>query len=170
MPKTEFSLNEHDHLIAKLAAMAIVLHVAEAVFPSPLPGLKPGVANIVTLYALYRYDFIVAAWVSILRVVASSLILGQFLSPTFALSLSGTTCAVLALLFAQHLPRRYFSALSLSLITAFAHILGQFLVVRLWLIPNNGVFYLAPIFAVVALIFGTINGIIVEKLLARMRV
>ncbi|MGB2833052.1 MAG: Gx transporter family protein, partial [Methylotenera sp.] len=41
-----------DHRIAKLAAFAIALHMIEAVIPSPLPGVKPGIANIVTLYVL----------------------------------------------------------------------------------------------------------------------
>ena len=46
-----------DHRIAQLAALAIGLHMIEAVVPSPLPGIKPGIANIVTLYVLYRFDF-----------------------------------------------------------------------------------------------------------------
>jgi Predicted membrane protein len=70
--------NADDHRIAKLTAFAIALHMVEAIIPSPLPGVKPGVANIVTLYVLYRFGFATAAWVSILRVFASSLLLGQF--------------------------------------------------------------------------------------------
>ena len=149
-----------DHHIAKLTALAIGLHLLEAVFPSPLPGVKPGIANIVTLYVLYQYDFATAAWVSLLRVFASSLLLGHFLSPTFVLSLSGAIVSLSALFLAQHLPKRYFSALSLSIIAAFAHIAGQLIVVRLWLIPHAGVSYLIPIFALAALLFGFINGLI----------
>ena len=37
-----------DHRIAKLAALAIALHMVEAVVPSPLPGVKPGIAKIGT--------------------------------------------------------------------------------------------------------------------------
>ena len=149
-----------DHHIAKLTALAIGLHLLEAVFPSPLPGVKPGIANIVTLYVLYQYDFATAAWVSLLRVFASSLLLGHFLSPTFALSLSGAIVSLSALLLAQRLPKQYFSAISLSIIAAFAHIAGQLIVVRLWLIPQTGVVYLVPIFALAALVFGCINGLI----------
>lgn len=156
-----------DHRIAKLTAFAIALHMVEAVLPSPLPGVKPGIANIVTLYVLLRYDLATAAWVSILRVFASSLLLGHFLSPTFALSLSGAVLSLLTLAWAVHLPKRYFSAVTLSILAAFAHIGGQLLLVRLWLIPHAGVAYLLPIFALAALIFGTANGIITAKLLAR---
>ena len=153
-----------DHHIAKLTALAIGLHLLEAVFPSPLPGVKPGIANIVTLYVLYQYDFATAAWVSLLRVFASSLLLGHFLSPTFVLSLSGAIFSLSALFLAQYLPKRYFSAVTLSIIAAFAHIAGQLIVVRLWLIPHAGVSYLIPIFALAALIFGVINGLITTKL------
>ncbi len=154
-----------DHRIAKLAAFAIALHMVEAVVPSLLPGVKPGIANIVTLYVLLKYDFATAAWVSILRVFASSLLLGQFLSPTFALSLSGAICSLGILWAAQYLPRCYFSAVSLSVLAAFAHIAGQLVVVRLWLIPHASVAYLIPVFAIAALFFGVVNGLITNKLL-----
>ncbi len=158
-----------DHRIARLAAFAIGLHMVEAVIPSPLPGVKPGVANIVTLYVLLEYGFATAAWVSILRVFASSLLLGQFLSPTFILSLSGAIFSLGALWLTMRLPKQYFSAVTLSICAAFAHIAGQLLIVRLWLIPHAGVAYLIPIFAVAALFFGLINGLITAKLLYNKR-
>ncbi|PPC97663.1 Gx transporter family protein [Methylotenera mobilis] len=154
-----------DHRIAKLAAFAIALHMLEALIPSPLPGVKPGIANIVTLYVLYKYNFTSAAWVSILRVFASSLLLGQFLSPTFILSLAGALFSLGVLWLSMHLPRKYFGAVSLSMIAAFAHIAGQLMIVRLWLIPHASVAYLIPIFALAALFFGVVNGLITHQLL-----
>lgn len=153
-----------DFHIAKLTALAIGLHMIEAVIPSPLPGVKPGIANIVTLFVLYEYGFATAAWVSLLRVFASSLLLGQFLSPTFVLSLSGAILSLLALFLAQYLPKKHFSVISLSIFAAFAHIAGQLLVVRFWLIPHTGIVYLIPIFSLAALVFGVMNGVITTKL------
>jgi hypothetical protein len=69
-----------DHHIARMAAVALGLTVLENVIPSPLPGVKPGLANIVTLIVLSRYGWRVAAWVSLLRVVAGSLLFGSFLT------------------------------------------------------------------------------------------
>ncbi len=154
-----------DHNTAQLAALAIGLHLAEAVLPSPLPGVKPGIANIVTLYVLHRYDFATAAWVSLLRVFAASLLFGNFLSPTFVLSLTGSLTSLGMLGLAIKLPRRYFGPVSHSILAAFAHIAGQLLVVRIWLIPHSGLLYLIPVFAFAALFFGTINGLIAAKLL-----
>jgi heptaprenyl diphosphate synthase len=59
-----------DHRVATLAALAIGLHLLESIMPSPLPGVKPGIANIVTLFVLYRFNFATAAWVSLIRVFA----------------------------------------------------------------------------------------------------
>jgi heptaprenyl diphosphate synthase len=160
-----FKTTKEDHHIAKLTALAIGLHVLEAMFPSPLPGVKPGIANIITLYVLVQYGFGTAAWVSLLRVFASSLLLGQFLSPTFVLSLAGALLSLAILNLAQHLPKSHFSIISLSILAAIAHIAGQLIVVRLWLIPHTGVAYLIPVFALAALVFGVINGLLTNKLL-----
>lgn len=161
----EIRTTPDDHRIAKLTAIAIGLHLIEAIVPSPLPGVKPGIANIITLYVLYRYDFATAAWVSLLRIFAASLLLGQFLSPTFVLSLSGGVCSLLVLGLASRLPPRWFGPVSLSVFSALAHIAGQLLVVWLWLIPHSGVSYLIPIFATSALLFGIVNGLITIRLL-----
>ncbi len=157
--------SRQDHAIARLAAFAIALHLAEAVLPSPLPGVKPGIANIVTLYVLHRYGLATAAWVSLLRVFAVSLLFGNFLSPTFALSLTGAIASLGMLALSMKLPSRHFGPISHSILAAFAHIGGQLCIVRLWLIPHAGLAYLVPIFAAAALLFGTINGLIAAKLL-----
>lgn len=154
-----------DHRIAKLTAIAIGLHLIESIVPSPLPGVKPGIANIITLYVLYRYGFGTAAWVSMLRIFAASLLLGQFLSPTFFLSLGGGVFSLGALWLGFQLPRRWFGPISLSVLSAFAHIAGQLLIVWLWLIPHTGISYLIPVFASAALLFGIINGVITVRLL-----
>jgi heptaprenyl diphosphate synthase len=67
----------------------------------------------------------------------------------------------------MHLPKRWFSPISLSIFAAFAHITGQLIIVRLWLIPNAGVCYLIPIFAATALFFGLVNGLITKKLIPK---
>lgn len=152
-----------DHHIARMAAVALGLTVLENAIPSPLPGVKPGLANIVTLIVLARYGWRAAAWVSLLRVVAGSLLFGSFLAPGFFLSLSGAICSLLVLACAQYLPARWFGPVSHSIYAAFAHIAGQMLVVYVWLIPHAGIAYLIPIFATAALVFGTVNGIIAAR-------
>jgi heptaprenyl diphosphate synthase len=154
-----------DHQIAQLSAIAIGLSLIESVLPSPMPGVKPGIANIITLYAIYRFNFKTAVWVNILRVFATSLILGQFLSPTFMLSLAGSILSLLTLYFVIKLPSKFFSPISFSVLSSFAHIAGQLILVRLWLIPHASIYYLIPIYSAAALLFGFINGWIAYRLL-----
>jgi heptaprenyl diphosphate synthase len=152
-----------DHHIARMAALAIGLSVLEAAIPSPLPGVKPGLANIVILIVLARYGWRTAAWVSLLRVLAGGLLLGSFLTPGFFLSLSGAVCSLAILALGQHLPQRWFGPVTHSILAAFAHIAGQLLLVYAWLIPHAGIAYLLPIFAAAALIFGAVNGLIAAR-------
>ncbi len=154
-----------DHRIARLAAAAVALSLVDAAIPLPLPGVKPGLANIVTLLVLYRYGFSAAAWVTGLRIFAGGLLLGHFLSPGFFLSLAGGMLSLFVLALVHHLPQRWFGPVSLSIFAAFAHIAGQLLLARLWLIPHDGVFLLTPVFFAAALFFGIINGLIVARLL-----
>jgi heptaprenyl diphosphate synthase len=167
MPKITLHTTPADHHIAKLTAIAIGLHMVESVFPSPIPGVKPGVANIITLFVLYRYGIKTAIWVSLLRIFASSLLMGQFLTPSFMLSLAGAVFSLVMLSMTFKLPKLWFSPVSLSVLAAFAHIAGQLVLVRLWLIPHANVMYLAPIFALFALFFGILNGLITSKILAQ---
>lgn len=152
--------NDEDHHIARMAALALGLSMLDAAIPSPLPGVKPGLANIVTLIVLARYGWHTAAWVSLLRVFGGSLLLGNFLAPGFFLSFGGALCSLLMLAASRHLPAQWFGTVTYSILAAFAHIAGQLLVVYLWLIPHTGVAYLIPVFAVAALLFGTANGLI----------
>ncbi|RXL43740.1 heptaprenyl diphosphate synthase, partial [Citrobacter sp. AAK_AS5] len=37
-----------------------------------------------------------------------------------------------------------------------------------WLVPHDGVFYLLPVFALAAVVFGLVNGLVAAKLLAEL--
>lgn len=156
-----------DHDVAKLAAVAIGLSLIDAAIPSLLPGVKPGLANIITLLVLLRYSFNAAVWVSLLRVIAGSLLLGTFLTPTFAMSLCGAVASLLVLRFASLLPQRWFGPVSLSIFAAFAHMAGQITLAWLWFIPHAGLAYFIPVLSAAALLFGTVNGLAVAKLLGK---
>lgn len=155
-----------DRRIARLAALAIVLSLVDAGIPTPLPGIKPGLANIVTLIALERLGWRAAASISLIRILAASLLLGSLMTPGFFLSLAGGLASLAGLAPASRLPRRWFGPVSLSLIAAFCHIGGQLLLAGLWLIPSRGILYFVPVFALAALITGVVNGLISARLLA----
>jgi heptaprenyl diphosphate synthase len=165
MTLSTINITDRDHQIAKLSAIAVALSLVEFFFPSPIPGVKPGIANIIILYTIFKFDLRMGIWVSIIRVFVTSIILGSFLSPTFFLSLSGALFSLLSLIIFKNLSPKYFSLISFSLIASLAHIAGQFMIVRLWIIPHNGIFYLLPIFILSAFIFGLVNALVTSKLL-----
>jgi heptaprenyl diphosphate synthase len=162
----ELPVTAGDRRIARLTALAIGLTLAEAALPSPLPGVKPGLANIVVLLVLLQFGWRAAAWVSGLRVLAGGLLLGSLFAPGFWLSAAGALVSLSVLALARHLPSRHFGPVSLSVLAAFGHIGGQLALAGLWLLPGAAIVKLLPVFAAAALVFGTANGVIVARLLA----
>ncbi len=158
-----------DHRIALLAALAITIHIAESALPTPLPGIKPGLANIITIATLCLYGLRTAAWVLMLRVLAGSLLLGTFLSPTFALSFSGAVAALLVLSVARLTPGLGFGAVGYSLLAAMAHMAGQFTVAYWLFIPHPALLQLFPVLMTAAVLFGLVSGIIVATMLKHFR-
>lgn len=162
-----------DHRIAWLAALAITIHIAESALPSPLPGVKPGLANVVTVLALIQFGWSTAAWITGLRVVVGSLLLGTFLSPTFILSLSGAVSSIITLGLAWRLsgvlPGRGFGAVGYSVLAAMAHMAGQFYAAYALFIPHPVLFHLLPVLMTAAVIFGIVSGVIAQMTLHRIR-
>ena len=173
-PTTHVSLatTRADYRIAWLAALAITIHIVESALPSPLPGVKPGLANVVTIVVLWRYGWAAAAWVSGLRVLAGSLLLGTFLSPTFALSLCGAICALLALAptrwIMRALPGWTPGPMGWSVVAAWAHMAGQFWVAYVLFVPHEGLFHLLPILLTVSLVFGVASGAVADVVIKRL--
>ncbi len=169
--KLYFTTTHEDHKIALLAALAITIHIIESAFPSPLPGVKPGLANVITLFTFIKYGWKAALQVSLLRVIISSLLLGTFLSPTFLLSLSGASLSLISLILIQ-LPFRQFSlekyqpgAIGYAIVASISHMTGQFLVAWYFFIPHPGLFNLLPVLITFAVILGIVSGIITQLLI-----
>jgi heptaprenyl diphosphate synthase len=162
----ELPVTPDDRRIARLAALALGLTLAEAALPSPVPGIKPGLANIVVLMVLLQHGWRAAAWVSGLRVLAGGLLLGSLFAPGFWLSAAGALVSLSVLALARHLPDRHFGPVSLSVLAAFGHIGGQLALAGWWLLPGAALVNLMPIFAAAALVFGAVNGIVVARVLA----
>lgn len=178
MNKTIQSRRE-DFIIAGLAALAITIHVAESALPSPLPGVKPGLANVVTLVALLMFGWRVAAWVAFLRVLVGSLFIGTFLSPAFMLSFSGALCSIAVLGVVGNWAKNNWKQqtganqhrslapgpVGLGILAAMAHMTGQFYAAYWLFIPHKALFNLLPVLMTAALIFGIISGLIATSMI-----
>lgn len=155
--------------LSLLLAMATALHLLEGLFPIPLPlpGVKLGLANIITLLALYLYDLRAGLTVAIARVFLGSLLGGTFLSPGFFLALTG---AVISTLFMALLIKKTscFSPVGISLAGAVGHNLGQLLMASL-LLQNQAIFYYLPFLLLSSIPTGLVTGTLLQGLLVRLK-
>jgi heptaprenyl diphosphate synthase len=147
---------------SRYAASAAALQSLESFIPYPLPGVKLGLANLVTQVVLVRHGFLPALETAVHRVLASSLMLGSFLSPGFALSLGGSLVSTVAMGGAARLGATFrpapLSLVGISVLGAMAHLLAQLALVYLLFLHHPGVFALAPWLLAIAVVTGWING------------
>lgn len=114
--------------IAVLVTFAAVIHTVEAALPVPMPvpGVRLGLANMITLLALLLYGLQSGLAVAVLRTLLGSLVAGGFLGFGFWLSLAGGTLSCLVMAAALILARRgWATLLSVSVLGAVTHNLVQ---------------------------------------------
>jgi len=155
-----------------LVACAAVLQVAESLFPHPLPGVRLGLANVVTVIALVYIGPGVAVQLAVLRTLVSSTVLGTFLTPTFVLSFSGGVMSALVMVLLYRLSRGggtfHFSLIGISVGGAVSHILTQVAFVYLLFIRSSGVLWFWPWLCVAAVATGVLTGMIAVQAVRRL--
>jgi len=161
-----------DRLVAAFAALAITVHIAESALPSPFPGVKPGLANVVTLLVMCRFGWRMAAWVSLLRVLLGSVLIGTFLSPAFFLSAAGALASI-GVLGGIHWANRHLGGwavgpLGLGIAAALAHMSGQFWVAFALFVPHAGLLPVYPLLMTLAAGLGVVSGLLTRGVLARL--
>lgn len=145
-------------------SLAVALSAIETVvLPSAvIPGVKLGFANLVVLTALYQYGIKEALYVSVVRVVIVSLVLGTFLTPTFIISITGMLASFIALVIAFKLSK--FSVIGVSVVASVFHIVGQVSAVVL-LMDLSSIIKIAPFLIYIAILTGVITGYIAKRIL-----
>jgi heptaprenyl diphosphate synthase len=153
------------------AALASVLQLAEALLPLPLPGIKFGFANVITLLALTTMGFSASLQVAILRSLISSFILGTFLSPGFLLSFSGAVFSALIMGLAYAINKRapLFSLIGISILGALAHNFAQMAVISALFIGTKGAMWLVPWLLLSSLVTGYLTGFVCQRVSARLK-
>jgi len=173
MPKATEPDGEPDIArLSVLVACASVLQVAEALLPYPLPGVRLGLANMVTLIALVEISPGNAFRLALLRSLISSLILGTFLTPSFVLSFSGAmvSAAIMVLFYrlSRVVPWLRFSLVGISVAGSVSHVLAQLIVVYLLFVRNQGVLLLWPWLALSGVVMGAITGVVAIEVCKRL--
>ena len=144
---------------ALLVALALALSYLERFIPLnlvvPLPGVKLGLANIVTMTALYFLPPAQGFGILIVRCLMGSIFGGGISG--LAMSLTGGILAFGTMALARKIP--LFSVYGVSILGAAAHNLGQVLAASI-MMGSAYTFYYLPFLLLTGLVTGTVTGTI----------
>ena len=114
--------------LAMCIALAVIFHMIESQipFPSPIPGYHFGLANIVGLVVLYKFDDKKMMLVNLLRVVFASMLSWMIFNYVFWMSLSGVCLSTFCAIVLKKISG--LSCVGISVASSVAHCIGQILV------------------------------------------
>jgi len=118
----------HLTYLAVLITFAVVIHTVEAALPLPMPvpGVRLGLANIITLLTLIIFGLRSALIVAVVRTILGSLFIGGLFGFGFWLSITAGVASSLAMALVLILQKKdLVSLLSVSVIGAAVHNLTQ---------------------------------------------
>ena len=145
--------------IGTLAAFSMLLGYAETFIPIPLPGVKLGLANIAVLVELACGDALGAAYIALIKVLASGFLFGSPL--TMLYSTAGTLLSLAGMIPLSHL--RTLRLWMVSVVGALLHEVGQLFVAQLML-KTTSIWYTLPVLMVAGCVTGIICGLLAESL------
>ena len=155
-------------LAAVLTALALGLSTLESLFPVsvlvPLPGIKLGLANIVTVFALYRLGAPFALAILVARCLLGAMFAGNVSALLF--SLMGGVLAMLTMIVLRRV--RGLSVYGVSIAGAAAHNIGQ-ICAAMVVLGGTAVLGYLPVLLGVSLITGTLTGFVASLLFRAMR-
>ena len=144
--------------IGLLAAVAIVLSYVEMLLPpiyASIPGIKLGLANIVSVILLYKFTVKEAALVTLVRVLTVALLFGNFMTLAYSIAGAFLSITVMALLKRTNL----FSTVGVSIAGGVCHNLGQILVAML-VTATAEIGYYMNFLCISGILSGTLIGIL----------
>lgn len=148
---------------AMLVALALALSYLESFFPLslviPLPGVKLGLANVVTLFALYALGPGQAVLILLGRCFLGAMFAGNINALLFSLLGGAAALAMMTLLSRG----RRLSIYGVSIGGAAAHNCGQ-VAAAVWTLGNTAPLYYLPVLLGVSLGTGTLTGVIAAGL------
>lgn len=167
MKRTKYQIMVY---IAMLAAQAVVISIIEGIIPSPLnfaPGAKIGLANLITVIAIFTLPIKYSIQVIFIRIILTALIGGN--ASTFIYSLAGGFLSYFAMLVVKQLGPERVSIIGISVLGGVMHNIGQISVAALFAKSFSVMNYL-PILSISGILAGFAVGFAGNFLLGRISV
>lgn len=150
--------------LSMLLALSVALNIIETSLPllnGYIPGLRLGLANIVTLFILYQFGLKDALYIGILRVFLVGILRTGIFSTTFFFSLTGVLLSILFM----YLAKRFLnlSIIGVSIIGSIAHSTGQVLA-SIFILQMSSMIYYLPWLLLFSIPTGILVGILCKQL------
>ena len=151
--------------IALLTSLALIFSYVEAIIPynPAIPGIKLGIANVVTVIALYKFGWKDAACISVLRIVLAGLLFNGVFGMLY--SLAGATVSFVGMFLLKK--SKIFSIVGVSMAGGVLHNLGQLLVAAA-LIEDLRIFFYFPVLLFSGIVSGIAIGIAATLILKKL--
>lgn len=151
-------------LFGILTALALVLGYVESLVPVYLgaPGVKLGLANLVTMVGLYCMGAKETALISVVRILLSGILFGPPSAILFGLS--GTALSLTIMALCKRF--RLFGMVGVSILGGVAHNIGQFLMAA-FVVNTFGVFSYLPVLLTAGCTAGALIGLLGGILVGR---
>jgi len=152
--------------VGLMAALALIFSYIEAIIPyNPgIPGVKLGIANVVTVIALYRFGPKDAAAVSVIRIVVAGLLFNGLFGMLY--SLAGAALSLIGMIALKK--AGLFSVTGVSMAAGVLHNLGQLLMAAA-LIDDLRIFFYFPVLMFSGIAAGILVGVISVLVLKALR-
>lgn len=150
--------------LTMLLSFSIVLNIIESFIPlfnGYIPGLKLGLANIIIIIVLYKYEFKDVLFVSIMRVVVVGILRTGLFSINFFFSLFGSLFSVVSMFLIK---KTKLSMIGVSIVGSIFHSVGQ-IIIAILLLKNNNMIYYLPWLVLFSIPTGLFVGYISKKLI-----
>ena len=144
-------------VLALFTTIALAVYYAESLLPPivPIPGIKLGLANIITLILIKKASIKDAFLVLLMRILIAGFLFGQAMSLLY--SLTGGIFSLVSMYLVYKLLQGHFTFLT-GIFGALFHNLGQLLVAMLLVSGTAPLAYL-PFFILSSMITGTFTGL-----------
>lgn len=149
-----------------LTAFALIIFTVELQLPTlaPVPGMKLGLANIITVYAVYSFSAGETAMVVAVRVLLGSLIAGNMVSLVYSLA-GGLLCLAGMLLLRRVIDKKHIWVC--SILGAVLHNIGQTAAAIVMMQTKTVIAYL-PFLLVSGCIAGALTGMAAQLVVSRL--
>ena len=149
--------------LSLLTAIALSIFIVELQIPNPLPlpGIKLGLANIVTLYVIYRYRAKEALLVLMARIILGSVFSGNLMTIMYSLA-GGICCFVMMSVLYDKIEEKYIFIV--SILGACAHNIGQ-IIIAIFITKTLAIMMYLPWLLLSAMITGLFIGLCTQYLL-----